>query len=203
MGWRYYQSYIHSVSLCILLSSNCALGHELELDWCNSADVPRHERQLLLRGIDVLPALTGHVEDAKGRLSLLGRSGIMPWERPEVAHLLPYVDIGDLVLAPPAHGGLRGPLRTLFSLALKSTEASLSKQNISAKESPVLFSSVQRKFVQVSRQRALMLLDILSYCYSLLQSGYIYMRLGRLSMYKDRSAANALIDMYGISPCTN
>jgi len=100
-----------------------------------------------LRGL----GLNGTISDAKTALSLLGWSGQLPWALPEVLSLHPYIDLGGLMLVPPAHCILRGIVRPLFIFALTTTTSDLAELRVG--DASVVYGSAQRKFVQVGLQR--------------------------------------------------
>jgi hypothetical protein len=99
--------------------------------------------------------LTGNIDHAKDRLSLLGRSGLPPWQPSESAFLLPYLQVVQdmprmqVMLACPAHGYLRGPILTLLSFALKSTKHDLETHNVTVNGNTVVVSAEARRTISV------------------------------------------------------
>jgi hypothetical protein len=82
-------------------------------------------------------------DEARKRLTRLGRSGKLPWCEEEVAMALPYISPKDLVLIPTAHALLRGILRSLLDFAFQTLVTSVPDNH------PIVFSSESRKAVQV------------------------------------------------------
>ena len=58
------------------------------------------------------------VEEAKARLTALGRYGQMPWCHAEFADTLTYISPRDLLLLPSWHMWCRGILRDMWLVAL-------------------------------------------------------------------------------------
>lgn len=88
--------------------------------------------------------------DVKQAHSKLGRTGQLPWLVSEIQALHPYLEADSLLLVPPAHNLLRGPIKSLLSFALKTKPADLDKMGINAVGHPVVFTSNQRRNVEVS-----------------------------------------------------
>lgn len=95
------------------------------------------------------PRLGGGRMEAERRLSILGRNGLPPWQRPEVLEILPYLDPDDVMLVCPAHCLLRGPMKSIVTFALKSTQKERHEAGVDLQPHQVAFEPDARQFVQV------------------------------------------------------
>ena len=87
--------------------------------------------------------------DVKSAHSLLGRTAQVPWAMPAILKMHPYIDCGTIIVMPPAHNILRGPVRGLHSFALTTTAADLVAMGIDPHDHPVVFTPAQKREVQV------------------------------------------------------
>lgn len=106
------------------------------------------ERKAALQAL----GLSGTQDSVKEAYSRLGRSAQLPWSLPEFLALHPYLDAGCLMLVPPAHNLLRGPVRETFSFALTTTAAEMRALGLDPVDHPFVFSAAQRRDVQVCTQ---------------------------------------------------
>ena len=87
--------------------------------------------------------------DVKDTHSLFGRTAQLPWCIPEILELHPYLEADSVLLVPPAHNVLRGPIRGVMSFAVTTTSAELVAMGIDPQDHPVVFTSEQKRSVQV------------------------------------------------------
>ena len=105
--------------------------------------------------------------DVKSAHGLLGRSAQVPWGMPAIVELHPYIDRGTIIVVPPAHNILRGPVRGLYSFAVTTTAADLAAMGIDPQDHTVVFTPAQKREVQV---RSMLVLSS-TFCSSMASAG--------------------------------
>lgn len=80
-----------------------------------SADAQQRRTALQALGI-----ASGTKAEAESQLTVLGRSGQMPWCLPHVQKILTYIDGGAVMLACAVHGLTHGMSKLLLGFGLKS-----------------------------------------------------------------------------------
>ena len=74
---------------------------------------------------------------------------------PAIVELHPYIDCGTIIVVPPAHTILRGPVRGVYSFAVTTTAADPAAMGIDPHDHPVVFTPAQKREVQVRNTRVL------------------------------------------------
>ena len=95
------------------------------------------ERSDALEALDI-----DTVTQAKEILTSLGRTGLMPWAAPEYAEALAYISPSRIILLPPWHMILRGPLRQLVVYAATTPLKDVPKND------PIVWRGRARKAIQ-------------------------------------------------------
>jgi hypothetical protein len=91
---------------------------------------------------------SGTKREAEDALTLLGRSGQLPWVLDHVRNSLVYLSPSNLIVVPPAHNLLHGLTSNLFVFALKTTSTEAPRPELFTRN-PVILDYAARDFVRV------------------------------------------------------
>jgi hypothetical protein len=96
-----------------------------------------------------LGIFSGNKKEAEDALSLLGRSGQLPWVLDHIRNSLTYLSPSNRIVVPPAHNLLHGLTSNLFVFSLKTTSTEAPRPELFS-ENPVILDHAARDFVRVS-----------------------------------------------------
>jgi hypothetical protein len=107
------------------------------------------ERAKRKEALQELGISSGTKQEAEAELTLLGRSGQLPWILDHIRLTLTYLSPSGLIVVPPAHNLLHGLASDLMVFALNTTSTEAPRPELFNKN-PVILDLNARDFVKVS-----------------------------------------------------
>jgi hypothetical protein len=118
-------------------------------EFCDALNVA--DRPTRVQALKALGVKTGTKQEAEEELTLLGRSGQLPWILDHIRNTLTYLSPSGLIVVPPAHNLLHGLTANLVVFAVKTTSTDAPRPELFSRN-PVLLDFAARDFVKVRSQ---------------------------------------------------